>query len=171
MLEILKYILPGLIVFAAVYLVLHYHLKQQREKAKVEVMLNNRKTIIPLRLQAYERLILFLERISPEALIMRIQRPNLSVFELQSKLLQTIRTEFDHNLTQQLYVSNDAWKYVRNARENVVKIINSSAEQHDPKKPAMHLSKTILEDSTGSNDPTKKAIHFLKSEGQVILKS
>ncbi|WP_462281435.1 DUF7935 family protein, partial [Salinivirga cyanobacteriivorans] len=115
MLEILKYILPGLIVFAAVYLVLHYHLKQQREKAKVEVMLNNRKTIIPLRLQAYERLLLFLERISPEALIMRIQRPSLSVFELQSKLLQTIRTEFDHNLTQQLYVSNDAWKYVRNA--------------------------------------------------------
>ena len=102
---------------------------------------------------------------------MRIQRPNLSVFELQSKLLQTIRTEFDHNLTQQLYVSNNAWKYVRNARENVVKIVNSSAEQHDPKKPAMHLSKTILEDSTGSNDPTKKAIHFLKSEGQAILKS
>lgn len=170
MLEILKYILPSIIVFAAVYLVFHFHLKQQRDKARVEIMLNNRKTIIPLRLQAYERLILFLERISPEALIMRIQRPNLSVFDLQSKLLQTIRTEFDHNLTQQLYVSNDAWKYVRNARENVVKLINSSAAQHDPKKPAMHLSKSILEDSTGSNDPTKKAIEFLKSEGQVILK-
>lgn len=171
MLEILKYILPSIIVFAAVYLVLHFHLKQQREKARLEVMLNNRKTIVPVRLQAYERLILFLERISPEALVMRTQRPNLTVFDLQTKLLKTIRTEFDHNLTQQLYVSNDAWKYVRNAREGVVKLINTSAEAHDPKKPAMHMSKSILEDSTGINDPTQKARAFLKSEVQAILRS
>ncbi len=171
MLEILKYVLPSLVVFAAVFLVLHYHLKQQREKNKIEIILNNRKTIIPLRLQAYERLILFLERVSPESLIMRTQRPDLSVYDLQSKLLKTVRNEFDHNLTQQLYVSNDAWKHVRFARENIVKLINSSAEQHDPKKPAMHLSKTILEESAGAKNPTLKAIFLLKSEAQTILKA
>jgi hypothetical protein len=171
MLEFLQYILPSLVVFAAVYLVLHYNFKQQREKQRVEVLLNNRKTIMPIKLQAYERLILFLERITPEALIMRSQRPNLTVYDLQTRLLKTIRNEFDHNLSQQLYVSNDAWKMVRNSRENVVKLVNSCAEQNDPKKPAMHLSKTILEESTGANNPTVKAIKFLKDEAQVILRS
>ena len=171
MFEFLQYILPSLVVFAAVYLVLHFHLKQQREKQKIEVLLNNRKSILPIRLQAYERLVLFLERITPEALIMRNQRPNLTVYDLQSKLIKAIRSEFDHNLSQQLYVSNDAWKMVRNSRENVVKLINSCAEQNDPKKPAMHLSKTILEESTGANDPTQKAIKFLKEEAQVILRT
>lgn len=171
MLELLQYILPSIVVFAAVYIVLHFHLKQQREQQKIEVLLNNRKTIIPLRMQAYERLILFLERITPEALIMRHQRPNLTVFDLQSTLLKTIRNEFDHNLSQQLYISNDAWKMIRNSRENVVKLINSCAERNDPKKPAMDLSKTLLEESTGSNDPTSKAIKFLKEEAQMILRA
>ncbi|PLX23800.1 MAG: hypothetical protein C0599_03675 [Salinivirgaceae bacterium] len=171
MLEILQYILPSIVVFAAVYIVLHFHLKQQREKQKIEVLLNNRKTIIPIRLQAYERLILFLERITPEALIMRHQRPELTVYDLQTKLLKSIRGEFDHNLSQQLYISNDAWKMVRNSRENLVKLINSCAEQLDPKKPAMHLSKTLLEESTGTNDPTSKAINFLKEEAQIILRA
>ncbi len=171
MLEILKYVLPSLVVFAAVFLVLHYHHKQLREKNKIEIILNNRKTILPLRLQAYERLILFLERISPESLIMRSQRPNLSVYDLQSKLLKTVRNEFNHNLTQQLYVSNDAWKQVRYAREGIVKIINSCAEQHDPKKAAMHLSKSILEESAGAKNPSLKAIEILKTEAQHILKT
>jgi hypothetical protein len=171
MLELLQYILPSVVVFAAVYIVLHYHLKQQREKQRIEVLLNNRKTIIPIRLQAYERLILFLERITPEALIMRYQRPNLTVFDLQTALLKAIRNEFDHNLSQQLYISNDAWKMIRNSRENVVKLINSCAEQNNPKKPAMDLSKTLLEESTGANDPTSKAIKFLKEEAQVILRA
>jgi hypothetical protein len=171
MLEFFQYILPSVVVFAAVYIVLHFHLKQQREKQKIEVLLNNRKTIIPIRLQAYERLILFLERIKPEALIMRHQRPDLTVYDLQTKLLKAIRGEFDHNLSQQLYMSNDAWKMVRNSRENLVKLINSCAEKLDPKKPAMHLSKTILEESTGANDPTSKAIEFLKNEAHVILRA
>lgn len=170
MLELFQYILPSIVVFAAVYMVLHLHLKQQREQQKIEVLLNNRKTIIPIRLQAYERLILFLERITPEALIMRHQRPKITVFDLQSTLLKAIRNEFDHNLSQQLYISNDAWRMIRNSRENVVKLINSCAEQNDPKKPAMDLSKTLLEESTGSNDPTSKAINFLKEEAQMILR-
>lgn len=169
MVEIIKYTIPALIVALTVFVVLNYQFKQQLAKNKLEIMLNNRKTIITLRLQAYERLILFLERISPEALIMRIQRPDITVIELQTMLLKTIRTEFDHNLSQQLYVSNDAWERIRNARENTVKLINEAASQHDPKKPAMHLSKTILEESAGASRPTKKAIEFLKSETQAIF--
>jgi hypothetical protein len=170
MLEILKYILPSVIVAATVFFILHFQYKQQKTKERVNVFLNNRKTILPIRLQAYERLILFLERISAEALIMRTQRSGLTVFELQSTLLKIIRQEFDHNLSQQLYVSNDAWKLVRNARENVVKIINSAAAELDPKRPAMHLSKAILEESRGSDDPTAKAIRFIKEEIQEILR-
>lgn len=169
MIEILKYILPAIILAITVLLVLNYQFKQQQAQHRLEILLNNRKAIITVKLQAYERLLLFLERISTESLIMRSQKPNLTVFELQSILLKTIRTEFDHNLSQQLYVSNDAWKLIRHARENIVKLINSAAEKHDPKKPAMHLSKSILEEGTSAADPTKKVIEFLKKEMQELL--
>lgn len=170
MIEIIKYTFPALIVAATVFIILNYQFKQQAAKNKFEILLNNRKTIITQRLQAYERLILFLERISPDALIMRTQRPEITVIDLQRMLLKTIRTEFDHNLSQQLYVSNEAWERIRNARENTVKLINSAAQEHDPKKPAMHLSKTILEGSAGTLSPTKKAIDFLKNEIQELFR-
>ena len=170
LIEISKYILPSVIVFLAVYIVQRHQIKLQYLKDKTTILLNNRKTIIPIKLQAYERLVLFLERISIEALVMRLQRPNLKAIELQKKLLSTIRTEFDHNISQQLYVSNEAWQYVKNARENIVKLINSCAEENDPNKSSMHLSQMLLEESVGDRNPSKKAIVFLKSEIKDLLR-
>jgi Na+/H+ antiporter NhaC len=106
LLEILKITIPSLIVFLTAYFVLKAVLKKEHESRKIEVVLQNKKIITPLRLQAYERIVLFLERISPNSIIIRLQTPNMTIGQLHKEMLTTIRTEFEHNLSQQLYLSN-----------------------------------------------------------------
>ena len=108
-LELLKIVLPSIFVFLAGYLAIERLLREETKRRKAELTQNNQKITIPVRLQAYERLVLYLERISPESLLIRVNQPNLTNKKLQAKLLQNIRAEWEHNLSQQLYVSNNAW--------------------------------------------------------------
>jgi hypothetical protein len=164
-LEILKYILPSLIVFGTAYLIIRSFIDNDQKKRKLEIRLANQKTITPIKLQAYERLTLLLERISPESMIVRIQDPKMTAGFLHKALLKVIRTEFEHNLSQQIYVSGNAWSVVKTAKENVVKLVNSSADKVDPKAASFVLSKLILETMMDNNiTPTQVAIDFLKHE-------
>ncbi len=99
--------------------------------------------ITPLRLQAYERAILFLERISPENLIMRVNKSGFTCQQLQSELMQTIRSEFEHNLSQQIYISHGAWEMLKIARGRTIQLINSLAEKIPKDSPSINLSKAI----------------------------
>jgi hypothetical protein len=162
--EIVKWILPALMVFMAVWLVFTNFRKSEGRRQSFELRMKDRRAIIPIRLQAHERMLLFLERISPEALVMRLQRPNLNVQELHSLLLKTIRQEWDYNVSQQLYLSDEAWTLIKNARENVVKLINSEAGKLKPSDAAMKLSQSILEENSGANSPTTEAIKALKGD-------
>jgi len=121
--DILKITLPALIVFLTAWLVLRFMIKNDQEKRRQELVLQNSRTIVPVKLQAYERIVLFLERISLESMLVRVSAPGMSVQQLHSALIGTIRSEFEHNLSQQIYMSPQAWEVVRNARSNMVKII------------------------------------------------
>ncbi len=164
LIEIAKWILPALMVFLAVWLVFYNSSKNEGRRQSFELRMKDRRAILPTRLQAHERILIFLERISPEALVMRLQRPNLNVQELHSALLKTIRQEWDHNVSQQLYLSDEAWTLIKNARENVVKLINTEAGKLKPSDAAMKLSQGILEEYSGSNSPTNEAIKALKTD-------
>jgi len=169
-LEILKYLLPSLVVLTTtIYLVKKYFDAEER-KRKHQLFLNNQNMITPLRLQAYERAILFLERISPEHLIMRVNRPGLTCQQLQSELMQTIRSEFEHNLSQQIYISHGAWEMLKIARGRIIQLINSMAEKVQKDSPAINLSKAILESIVDQEKvPTADAIAFIKKEiGQLF---
>jgi hypothetical protein len=84
---------------------------------------------------------------------------------MQSTLLSNIRAEWEHNLSQQLYISNEAWELVKNAKDNVVKLISISAEKINPKEQSMALSQSILEKLVElEQHPTAIAIDFLKRE-------
>ena len=108
---------------------------------------------------------LFLERISPESLLVRVNQPGLSVQKFQSALLASIRSEWEHNLSQQIYISPKAWGLVKNAKDNVVKLINTNSEKLEDKQPAILLSKSILDSLVElENHPTARAIDFLKKE-------
>lgn len=163
--EILKYTLPALFVFLATYLALSKVLNNERHRLHAEMVLNNQKFITPVRLQAYERMVLLMERISPQSLIMRLQRQDMTNKDLQSILLKTIRTEFEHNMAHQLYISDKAWEMVRMAKEDCIKFINQTALQTKPDGNSLQLCKMILEKLIDRDlDPTTKAISYLKSE-------
>ena len=169
-LEILKFTLPSLITLIAVYFIVGGFLRNSENRQKLKIIRGNQKLITPIRLQAYERLVLLLERISPEALVMRANYPVKTCEQLHSELLQTIRAEFEHNLSQQLYVSVEAWNSVRNAKNYTVALINNAAKEMDNSAPAIELSRRIL-DLTMNLDPSiaEKAITELKREIQQIF--
>ena len=102
-----------------------------------------RKILLPVQLGAYERLILFLERIQPQVIMKRNYEPTLDLKQFQLRLLQNIRDEFEHNLAQQLYVSEAAWQLIKTAREELVQQINLLAASVEDGKDAASLASSL----------------------------
>jgi hypothetical protein len=116
-------------------------------------------------LQAYERVVLLLERISPESLIMRTQKSSMSSKQFQSLLISSIRAEFEHNLSQQIYISQNSWEAVKNAKESIIKLINVAAARLKPEATSAELGKTILEMYVSIEiQPVTSAIKIVKDE-------
>ncbi len=114
---------------------------------KLQAMQNSKETkgiVLPLRLQAYERMALFLERIEPNQLVMRIHAPGLTIPQEQNLLLTAIRTEFEHNLSQQIYISNQVWTEVSNAKNDIIDIINTVAEQMEEGADNQQFAEALL---------------------------
>lgn len=169
-LELLKYTIPALIVFLTAYLILTKLISNEDKRRKVETILNNQKMLLPIRLQAYERMILMLERLSPQSLVIRTQKPNMTNQDLQSALLKSIRSEFEHNMAHQLYISDAAWEMIKSSKENLIRLINQNAISLKSDGPAIQLSKYILEKILDSDkDPLQKAILYLKTEIRTLF--
>jgi hypothetical protein len=165
LLEVLKYVLPSLVVFATAFLLIKSFFEDNIRQKEMEIKMIQKKDLTPLRLQAYERIVLFLERISPHSLLPRTNQYELTAGNFQSILLSQIRSEFEHNLSQQIYISKEAWMVTKSAKESVVKIINQASEYVAPDAPAFELSRTILEHMIKhAASPTETAIDFLKKE-------
>ena len=126
--ELLKISLPAIIVCYAVYLIVRTFVLKELEKIKLEQSFKNTETILPIRMQAYERMCLFLERIAPGNIIPRLNAAGLTARELQTIILRDIREEFNHNLSQQIYMSDKAWSSVRLAMETNISLINEAAD-------------------------------------------
>lgn len=169
LLEILKYILPSIVVFLTAYFVLKQVFDRQSELAqaelKSELKKENLKILTPVRMQAYERMVLFLERIEPANLILRQNQPGLNVFQFQTRLIHSIREEFEHNLSQQLYISSGSWERIIQAKEDIVKIINTAASQLKSDEPSALLGKLVI-NSEGSvkKSAIKMAIQEIRAE-------
>lgn len=163
--EILKYTLPALLVLAVVYVMQRTFFQQQESRQRYLLFKENQKNVTPIRFTAYERLVLFLERITPDSLLVRTQSEAYTAIQLHAALLTVIRAEYEHNVAQQIYVSAEAWEVVKNAKESVVQLINACAAQVDPQGPSIDLAKAILATYENSNAaPTMVAISFLKTE-------
>ncbi|OFX83305.1 MAG: hypothetical protein A2W99_12160 [Bacteroidetes bacterium GWF2_33_16] len=164
-LEILKYTLPSLIIFGAVWFVLHSMIKNEQKRNHFESVAKNQRITTPVRLQAYERMTILLERISPEALIMRVNDPSLTAKQFQTELLNNIRMEFEHNVAQQVYISNQAWELIKNAKTSVIQLINSTAAKVKPESQSIILSRMILEElMQQEKSPVAIALDYLKTE-------
>lgn len=164
-LEILKYTFPALLMLLLTYLMLSNFSESEQNRRAYQLRKETQKQALPVRMQAFERLVLFLERISPSSLMVRTPAKGLTVNEYQALLLKTIRTEFEYNLSQQIYVTEESWQMVVTAKSATVSIINKIASQIDPNAPGIELSKKVLEHTMEIGTfPTRNAIHFLKNE-------
>jgi hypothetical protein len=169
-LDIVKYTIPLLICGTFMFILVWSFLESDRKRRKVEIILQNQKIINPIRLQAYERLALFLERISPESLIMRLNKANMTSRQLQSEMVEVIRAEFEHNYSQQIYVSPEAWEMIKNAKSITIKLVNLAAGKVAPEASSIDFSRTLLEMiMEGTNSPSQQAIDFIKKEARELF--
>lgn len=168
--DILKITIPALIVFFTAWILLRNMIRNDQERRRQEIILQGARAVTPIKLQAYERIVLFLERISLESLLVRVSTPEMTVSQLQSTLLTTIRNEFEHNLSQQIYMSPQAWEVVKNARSNTIKIINSETDRMKGDEPGIELSRQLLNKLMElDKEPTRVAIDYIKGEiGRMI---
>jgi len=170
LLEIFKYTLPALVVAFTVWILLRSWSRNEDTRRKSEFNMHISDEILPVRLQAYERIILLLERISPESLVMRTSKPEYTARQLQQELLGAVTSEFDHNIAQQTYVSTEAWEKVKAAKNQVIGLINETAKEVKPEARATALGKLILERfSELQQSPTQGAIRFLKKEVKTLF--
>lgn len=120
---------------------------------------------INLKLQAAERFALYLERIAPDRLVMRLHQNGMSAKMLQTDMLRSIREEFDHNLSQQIYVSETAWELIRNAKEEMMGFIQATGDGLKSTATGMDLSRKLFETASKvENMPNELALKFLRAE-------
>jgi hypothetical protein len=150
--------------------------RNEEKKRQFELKRDSQKTISPIRMRAYERLTLLLERTKPEHMIMelRAKEPDAlstwSVSQVQQYMLQTIRAEYDHNQSQQVYVSDEVWDMIINARDQMATFIIAISAQLPPNANAQVYATTLLTAyASNGTTPTDKALEYLKNEAKTLM--
>jgi hypothetical protein len=165
LLDILQITIPSILVFLTAWFLIRNMIRNDQDKRRQELILQNSRTVTPIRLQAYERVVLFLERISLESLLIRANSPGMSASQLHTALLNSIRSEFEHNLSQQIYMTQQAWEVVKNARSNTIKLINTEFEKVPETATGLEFSRKLLEKVMElEKEPTRTAIEYIKNE-------
>ena len=163
--DFIQILLPAGAVLYAMYLMVKSFLDQEMEKRLVEVKGKNAEIVLPVRLQAYERMCLFLERIAPNNLLVRLNDSALSASEFKQILLSEIRQEYSHNLSQQVYMSDQAWAATKAAMEEVVMLINTAAANLQPNATSLDLARMVFDTIINQDvDPTSRALKVVKDE-------
>jgi hypothetical protein len=167
LLDLVKILVPASIVLYAVYLIVRSFIMRELELKKLEIRARGIETVLPSRLQAYERMTLFLERTAPQNLLVRINAPGLSAREFHRLLLDEIRNEYNHNVSQQVYIGEGVWTLIKNAKEDLTIQINEAASQVPGDGTSIDLAKRIFELAMSKNvDPIGHALIELKREIQ-----
>lgn len=170
----MKYILLALAILAAFtlagaifyLLVKRYFDNQQKERLlqmKIDERRETLKVVTPIRLQAYERMALFLERISPDSLVLRCYQPGMDLKLLQGVMTKNIRDEWEHNLSQQVYLDPKTWATIREAKDEMINLVNSSAVTLTDTDDPTRLAASIFA-SAAQHLPTDKALEELHKE-------
>lgn len=168
--EILAYSIPALVVLAATWLVMHKLFNNEQEKRLWELKRLSQKEISPIRLRAYERLTLLLERTTPDRMLMEMSLQEMTIPQVQQQLLRTIRLEYDHNLSQQIYVSDEVWDKIIHARDEMGAFVTAMAAGMPEGSSTLDYAKTLITAySTNGETPNSLALSALKEEAKTLL--
>ena len=163
--DFIKILVPAALVLYAMYLTVKAFLNKELEKTRLEIKEKNIEVVLPVRLQAYERIVLFLERMSPNNLVTRLNQAEMTAKVFQQIMLREIRDEYNHNVSQQVYMSEEVWELVKNAKEDLIISINKASERIDEKNTSLDLAKQLFEEVIAKEvDPITLALHEIKDE-------
>ena len=163
--ELAKILLPAALVLYAMYLGIIAMISRELDVEKMEIRQKSIEVTLPVRMLAYERICLFLERISPNNLLVRVSDPSLSAPAFQQLLLKEIRDEYNHNVSQQIYMSIEVWDMVKSAKEDLIMDINQAADGLDEESTSLDLTKKIFEQVMNKKvDPIDNTLKALKEE-------
>lgn len=159
-----KLLIPAAIVLYAMYLVVKSFLDKELQKKHLEVRGKSIETVLPNRLHAYERVCLFLERISPNNLIVRLNNGKYTAGEFQQILLNEIREEYNHNVSQQVYMSDEVWEKVKSAKEDLIVMINEATANLPAEATNIELARKLFERAIEKEDLIQVALLAVKNE-------
>lgn len=171
LLEILKYTIPAIIVLIASYLIVQKFLVSELRRKQIALLHETQNITIRMRLQAFERLALLMERVHPRHMIPKTYQTGMTVSQLQQSLAVSIRAEFEHNLSQQVYVSREVWESVRKAIEQELNMIHQIASRMNAESPAKELNRAISDYLVSQEDqlPSEIALHIIHEEARRVL--
>jgi len=165
--DFIKILVPASVVLYAAYLLVRTFVQKEVDLKRLEVRGKSIELVLPNRLQAYERMALFLERVSPQNLLVRLNISGMPSREFHQLLLSEIRNEYNHNVAQQVYLSENVWNLIKNAKEDLILSINDAAGEMSMESTSLDLSRKIFEKSINKQvDPIAHALVELKKEIQ-----
>lgn len=161
--DLIPYLIPSIVTGIVAYYFFNTYIQSENRRQKIELIRDKKKEILPIRLQAYERLTLFMERINPSKLLLRITPTSEDTELYVQKLLISIEQEFEHNLSQQIYVSDSCWNALIAAKNATRSLITVSAKEPESSN-ANELRGIILKKMTDTNAPSSTGMAFIKEE-------
>ncbi len=157
------YLLPAIVVGVIAYFFFKGHTANEEGRRRYLVQKEAQKQMLPLRLQAYERIVLFLERIDPNKLLVRVKPFSDSKDDYENLLVKNIEQEYEHNLTQQIYVTPECWNLVIAAKNATIHIIRQGA-MHEKDGDVDKMRAWLLQNFMEEISPSQKAMAYVKNE-------
>lgn len=162
-LDLLYGILPALIVGLVSFYFLHVNSTNEENRRRFLLLREKQKTALPIKLQAYERFALYLERISPGKLLFRVQPTSDDASSYTTLLIANIEQEFEHNLAQQIYVSEACWDYIKTAKNATISMLRNASGKEGVNS-ADELREFVLKGLIDKQPPTDAALSYIKKE-------
>ncbi|AXT54693.1 hypothetical protein J8L88_22080 [Aquimarina sp. MMG015] len=156
-------LIPSLFITILALFYFKTHTDNEEKRRRFLLHQENQKQALPLRLQAYERMALFLERISPGKLLLRTAPIDDDKKSYESLLVNTIEQEFDHNLTQQIYISDECWNIVKAAKNGTIALIRKTVMKEEIDS-ANKMREFILTEIIEKGSPSDTALSAIKTE-------
>jgi hypothetical protein len=168
LIELLSYTLPAIITGVVAYYFFNLHTKNEEGRRRYLLNKDTQKDSLPLRLQAFERMTLFLERINPGKLLIRVSPNSEDKNEYENLLISSIEQEFEHNLTQQIYMSDECWTVIVTAKNATIQMIRRT-NMSDRVDSANKLREVIMNDLMDKQSPSAVALSYIKNEVKYLF--
>jgi hypothetical protein len=161
--EILAYTIPSIVTGGVAYYLFNSYFKDQQNTRRWLMQKESRKEALPLRLQAYERMTLYMERINLTKLLIRVSPISSNKNDYENLLISQIEQEFEHNLTQQIYMSDECWSIITTAKNSTIQMIRK-ATMSERTTNADKLREILLNDLMEKQSPSNAALAYIKNE-------